>query len=454
MSTTAITPITPSVDTSAILGGGGAPEVTPSVTPEAGAGGEDTPSKLSFELDGGESFEIDPKEFESEEHEPEELSWDKLKTRFKEDDPEQQETYKSLKKPFSEYTRFKKHFPTPEAASEHLERLSTLATKIGGEPGKTLESLERYVDATNSLITGLTTADTTVIDKLWKDKPADLSKFVQAASDHLYTVDTKAWQAQYAKEFMNTLMAQDAKGDSAWSALVRAYDAGDENVKAALMKAFGVLNAVQRAAQFKPQGSTVDPAIAAQQKQLADREMAVFKSEAKTTVSEIRDTACRKALNQWLAKIPATKQPNASQINEQFEFMQKEFLRLIEADKKLDGQIGAAMQSKSVDQIKQLVSANKNRIMQDVLKSTYKKYYMPSKTAVRAENDSRRENAGGTTAVNTKTAVKYKGPLMQGQIPSNVLDYPRMKAHEEATGQNLLMDGLFFVKGKKELYTL
>lgn len=428
------------------------------VDPGTGGGATTTPEvpksfSFSFE-EGDEPVEVPLEGVEAEEAGPKELKFEDLKSYFKDDDPAHQETYKSLKRPLSEYGRYKKTFETPEAATQHMEKLGELNRLVqdaGIKDAKGLEGIEQYITANNRVLNGISTGDPEIAKTLFANNPAGMAKFVEAASDHWYKADAPGWAKHHADVMWSTITKPDSNGVTALAALQQAYNKTDEpEVKALLEKIGETFGTIKRATDYKGPAGAQDPTtVAERNKNQADAQKN-FNDRAEFSVDRIVSEASSKTLGQMLsqAKISGLSKEDRGKA---LSFLSDTFSALVKNDADTKSKLDAAFAAKDLTKMESIIKGVKSRFMVEASKQLWKKQLGPKKGDVRNAAGNKKEATGGGSNAG---AVKYAGELKNFAPPSELMDFPRMRAKDaESNGKTSMLENrTFYMKGKNEVH--
>jgi hypothetical protein len=418
--------------------GGSTPAVTTTSTETPGVattptgvdeGAGSTPAKkgpTQFELDG-KKFDVDFGDEEESSDAPDEFKFEDL-DKFKESDPD---FYKSAKKRLSERERFAKKFKTPEELDAYTARIDTLSN------GKGLDALENTINAIAEELQGWRQGKP---GKWAEEAPEEFSAAAAEFDKAWMKADEKAWVANRAQAFMSALQAKDAGGQSALSALLSAVkQTTDPQVKALLERTLFTIDAINQNSMYKPDSTALAT------RQVAQREAAVFSREVDQLTAPLVKSALRTALSKYATDrdLQMTADERASYMDD----MEKSFYKYAQKNPRFMRDLTKANESKSLDDISDLVKEHRGDLAAEALKDIYRTRLSKLKENLKREASSKTENTtpGASTP---KNAVKWTGRLANNGMPEAQFDFQRMRAE----GIDIMETRSFFVKGDNKLY--
>lgn len=405
---------------------GGAPLKSFKVSYEDG----EAPLEVSLEGDGGETTDSGSKSFNFQELEPlKGGDYDAL--------------YKTLKAELSKGTRYAKHFKSPEDARDHLARIDRLAgERRDGKKG--LDAVEARLRETGALIEGLQNGDKAVIEHLFAEAPEIVGDVLGHVTEILNKTDAKAGAALTAKAFVTALQQKDIYGQSALDALNAMYKFVEKapELRPLLDRVAATVNGQSAASQYKPDTTA---RAARTERQFKAREMGVFRREVDVAADDIVRPAAGRALSALTSEIKGL---SAEERTEMRNFLVEEFYRQMGKDAGLKAQYQQFEKTGNKDGIIALVKANRSKFMNEAAKQLYRSKLL-NREAIKGEAAAKNEaGAGGTPAGGGKITVKWTGKVHPERGPMANFDFDRMNAEGIQA-----LDRMFYVKGRKELFT-
>lgn len=399
------------------------------------------PSKVKFDLgDGTAPMEIDLGEGEGS-HEDgsgaSEFRFADLDT-IKDSNPD---LYKSLKSELSKATRFAKFgLKSPEdykAVNERIERISG---------GKGLDGIESNMQSMAQEVQNFRSGN---VENWAKEAPEEFGLAASKIVDQWGQADPRGYVGHVAKAAMHAMLQKDTYGQSAIEAFNTAYQlaskgalTADEakNLQRHLDRMAHTLDNINQNSQYVPDQTAV------RERQIAQRENAVWNQKVDVETGPVIKSALSKALNAaaetYGLEIDAEDRPSY------LADMEKAFYEAAKKDPKFMRALDAANKSKNLGEVTELVKSNRSAYAVEALKSIYRNRLSKLKSNLREQAGSKQEaGSGGSPQAGM---LPWTGGIDQRTgSPKADMDFDRMKAEDP----NMLWNHQFYVKGRKEKFT-
>ena len=364
------------------------------------------PSKVEFELDG-RKFDFDTEEPKPEDDArgAEEFKFQDLE-KIKDTEPE---LYKTLKRRLSEHSRFATKFKTPEELDSHLERVERLSG------GQGIEKLEEVV---NRVATDLQNFRNGDAGQFAKEAPEEFATAAEKLADTWGQTDATSYVAYLAKAAMQAFTSKDASGQSALDALTAAYQATtDPVVKKLLERTFYTLNTINENSLYKPDATKL------RQRQLDQRDAAIFSQEVDQRTDPVITQALRTALDKMLGDATVSAEDRKSYMTD----MKKQFLAAAKKNTRFMRALGQAQQSKSLDEITNLTKEFRGEFAVEAAKQLYRSRLSKLKDSIKQEASSHTEAGSSAGSQAATPSAKWTGGMKPDGTPQANFDYQKMK---------------------------
>lgn len=420
----------PNVSTGADSGASGAD------TGAQGAGSGSAPatksSKFNFDLgDGGPPTEVDLGEGETVTEEgggAAEFKFADLDS-IKDSNPD---LYKSLKAELSKATRYSKFgLKSPEDYKSQSERINRLSD------GKGLDGIEETMSGLARELQGFRSGD---VGTWAKEAPEEFGMAAGKIVDEWGKTDPRGYVGHVAKAAMYALTQKDNYGQSAIDAFNAAYATADDKTKHLLDRVAHTLDAINQNSQYVPDQTAV------RDRQLSQREAAVWNQKVDVETTPLIRQACTKALNAAITQYGL--ELDADDRQAYLADMESKWYEAAKKNPRLLKDLDAAGKTKNITEIMSLVKANRQGLAVEALKDVYRTKLSKLKGNIRKEASSKTEASSGGSQSSGATPWTGKRDPRSGS-PVADMDFSRMNADGIDA-----MSGTFYIKGRKELFSL